>query len=85
MVHQLVGKVNYGRSLFERLERLGHPVHILNILYQMHPSISIFPNRDFYKKYIKNGPYVEMEPYFYNYLASKMYGAYSFINVKDEK
>ena len=77
--------MNYGISLFERLKRLGHPVHILNIQYPMHPSISIFPRRQFYQNYIKNGPNVEMEPYGYNYLTSKMYGEYAFINVKDGK
>jgi senataxin len=75
--------VNYGRSLFERLERLGHPVHLLNIQYRMHPSISLFPNREFYENNIKNGPNVEMEQYGYTYLTSEMYGAYAFINVAD--
>jgi senataxin len=83
LLHQLAEKVNYGRSLFERLEGLGHPVHILNIQYRMHPSISLFPNREFYENHIKNGPNVEMEPYGYPYLRSEMYGAYAFINVKD--
>jgi len=83
LVHQLAENVNYGRSLFERLERLGHPVHLLNIQYRMHPSISLFPNREFYENNIKNGPNVEMEPYGYTYLTSEMYGAYAFINVAD--
>eukprot|EP00253_Pinus_taeda_P033221 PITA_33221 len=83
VISKLAEKVNYGRSLFERLEALGHPVHILNIQYRMHPSISLFPNREFYENLIKNGPNVEMEPYGYTYLTSEMYGAYAFINVND--
>lgn len=83
VISKLAEKMKYGRSLFERLERLGHPVHLLNIQYRMHPSISLFPNREFYNNRIKNGPNVEMKPYGYTYLTSEMYGAYAFINVKD--
>ncbi|CAN0880600.1 TPR and ankyrin repeat-containing protein 1 [Linum grandiflorum] len=38
----------FGRSLFERLTLLHHPVHLLNIQYRMHPCISHFPNSIFY-------------------------------------
>ena len=45
MVYQFAGQVNYGRNLFERLERLGHDVHILNIQYRMHPIDKHFPKQ----------------------------------------
>jgi len=83
VISKLAEKMNYGRSLFERLEKLGHSVHILDIQYRMHPWISLFPNREFYGNSIKNGPNVEVEPYGYTYLTSEMYGAYKFINVAD--
>jgi len=85
LVHQLVEKINYGRSLFERLERLGHPIHLLNVQYHMHPLISLFPNVGLYDNRIENGPNVEMKPYGYGYLTSEIYGGYPFINTKDRR
>ncbi|KAL3838764.1 hypothetical protein ACJIZ3_023355 [Penstemon smallii] len=52
---QICEKVDFGRSLFERLAMLGHSKHLLNVQYRMHPSISLFPNREFYGNQIKNG------------------------------
>nr|DAD32598.1 TPA_asm: hypothetical protein HUJ06_011449 [Nelumbo nucifera] len=63
-------KAEFGRSLFERLVALGHETHLLNVQYRMHPSISLFPNLEFYKKHISDA-----------ILNDKMYGPYSFINV----
>jgi senataxin len=83
VISKLAEKMKYGRSLFERLERLGHPIHLLNIQYRMHPSISLFPNGEFYGNRIENGPNVEMKSHGYTYLTSEMYGTYAFINVKD--
>ncbi|KAB2600276.1 ATP-dependent helicase-like [Pyrus ussuriensis x Pyrus communis] len=40
-------KAVFGRSLFERLVQLGHEKLLLNVQYRMHPSISLFPNREF--------------------------------------
>ncbi|KAF2298165.1 hypothetical protein GH714_016701 [Hevea brasiliensis] len=36
----LSDEAGFGRSLFERLSSLGHPKHLLNMQYRMHPSIS---------------------------------------------
>lgn len=36
--------LNLEISLFERLERAGHPVHMLTVQYRMHPEIRAFPS-----------------------------------------
>lgn len=48
----------YDRSLFQRLEQCGHPVHLLNVQYRMHPSISAFPRAAFYDSKLMDGPNV---------------------------
>ena len=37
-------RLNLEISLFERLERAGHPVHMLTVQYRMHPEIRAFPS-----------------------------------------
>ena len=37
------------RSLFERLQKLGHPVTVLSVQYRMHPAIRAFPSDFFYQ------------------------------------
>uniref|UniRef100_A0A5B6ZB49 Helicase MAGATAMA 3 n=1 Tax=Davidia involucrata TaxID=16924 RepID=A0A5B6ZB49_DAVIN len=78
-------KAEFGRSLFERLVLLGHSKHLLNVQYRMHPSISLFPNKEFYDKRILDGPNVKERIYDRRFLRGKMYGSYSFINVTDGK
>ncbi|CAL5371477.1 unnamed protein product [Camellia sinensis] len=73
--------VEFGRSLFERLVLLGHKRHLLSIQYRMHPSISMFPNREFYDNMISDGPNVKERTYERRFLQGSMYGSYSFINV----
>ncbi|XAR73624.1 hypothetical protein NMG60_11007659 [Bertholletia excelsa] len=72
---------DFGRSLFERLVLLGHRKHLLNIQYRMHPSISLFPNMEFYENMIMDAPKVKEKGYEKRFLQEKMYGSYSFINV----
>ncbi|XP_031287022.1 uncharacterized protein LOC116145713 isoform X2 [Pistacia vera] len=74
-------EAGFGRSLFERLSSLGHPKHLLNTQYRMHPSISSFANSYFYQNQILDGPNVERKVYKKQYLPGKMFGSYSFINV----
>ncbi|KAK2967368.1 hypothetical protein RJ640_027034 [Escallonia rubra] len=73
--------VEFGRSLFERLVLLGHAKHLLNVQYRMHPSISLFPNEEFYDKQISDGPNVKESTYDMRFLNGNMFGSYSFINV----
>lgn len=60
---------------------LGHRKHLLNLQYRMHPSISLFPNREFYDNLILDAPNVKERKYERSYLHGNMYGSYSFINV----
>ncbi|XP_062110913.1 uncharacterized protein LOC133822556 isoform X2 [Humulus lupulus] len=72
---------NFGRSLFERLALLGHKKHLLNVQHRMHPSISSFPNKQFYSNKISDGQNVTQRSYSQSFMQGKMYGSYSFINV----
>ncbi|CAL1353525.1 unnamed protein product [Linum trigynum] len=75
-------EAEFGRSLFERLTLLAHPVHLLNIQYRMHPSISCFPNSIFYSGKIQDGENVKSSTYGKNgYLPGPMFGPYSFMSV----
>ncbi|XP_019172153.1 PREDICTED: probable helicase MAGATAMA 3 isoform X2 [Ipomoea nil] len=78
-------KAGFGRSLFERLVKLGHKKHLLNIQYRMHPSISLFPNKKFYKGKVMNGPNVKNITYEKLFLKGNMFGPYSFINISQGK
>ncbi|KAH7840877.1 hypothetical protein Vadar_022824 [Vaccinium darrowii] len=81
-------EAGFGRSLFERLSSFGHPKHLLNMQYRMHPSISSFPNSTFYFNQILDAPSVKRKSYEKQYLQGSMFGPYSFINViggKEEK
>ncbi|KAB1211382.1 putative helicase MAGATAMA 3 [Morella rubra] len=78
-------KADFGRSLFERLVTLGHPKHLLNVQYRMHPSVSLFPNREFYDQQILDGPNVKERGYEQRFLQGNIYGSYSFINIAHGK
>lgn len=88
MLNQISTNAKFGRSLFERLVKLGHRKHLLNLQYRMHPSISLFPNQEFYKNQISDAPNVKERSYKRCFLQGDMYGSYSFINLaygKEEK
>ncbi|CAN1804440.1 TPR and ankyrin repeat-containing protein 1 [Linum perenne] len=83
MVRSTAAKeAGFGRSLFERLTLLQHPVHLLDIQYRMHPCISNFPNSTFYSGSIKDGDNVKAPSYLKCYLPGEMFGPYSFLNVR---
>ena len=64
---------------------LGHKKLLLGIQHRMHPSISLFPNREFYDNKIMDGPNVIQNDYNKRFLPGEMYGSYSFINVPHGK
>ncbi|KAF8407481.1 hypothetical protein HHK36_006615 [Tetracentron sinense] len=78
---EICEKAEFGRSVFERMVSLGQKKHLLNVQYRMHPSISLFPNMEFYSKQILNAPNVQERSYEMQFLQENMYGPYSFINV----
>ncbi|PHU26722.1 hypothetical protein BC332_05054 [Capsicum chinense] len=74
-------EAKFGRSLFERLALLRFKKYLLNLQYRMQPSISSFPNREFYQKQIIDAPNVRSTGYQKHFLQGEIYGSYSFINV----
>ncbi|XP_060669325.1 uncharacterized protein LOC107410487 isoform X2 [Ziziphus jujuba] len=78
-------RAEFGRSLFERFSMQGYKKHLLSVQHRMHPSISLFPNREFYGGQILDGPNVQERSYSRRFLQDKMYGCYSFINVAQGK
>ncbi|CAK9156532.1 unnamed protein product [Ilex paraguariensis] len=78
---EICEKAEFGRSLFERQVLLGKGKHLLKVQYRMHPSISLFPNKEFYDNQIMDGPNVKEKTYERLFLKGTMFGPYSFINV----
>ena len=60
---------------------LKHEYHLLNVQYRMHPSISYFPNKEFYESRISDAPTVKERSYRKQFLHGSIYGPYSFVNV----
>lgn len=60
---------------------MGYGKHLLNVQYRMHPKISKFPVATFYDGKISDGPNVASKSYNMTFLASKIFGPYSFINI----
>ncbi|KAL8046967.1 hypothetical protein ABFX02_08G208100 [Erythranthe guttata] len=85
VISKICEKAGFGRSLFERLVMLGHNKHLLNIQYRMHPSISLFPNNEFYGNRISDGPNVRERAYEKRFIEEKIYGSFSFINITNGK
>ncbi|ONL99538.1 P-loop containing nucleoside triphosphate hydrolase superfamily protein [Zea mays] len=63
---------------------MGYSKHLLEVQYRMHPSISKFPNSNFYDNRISDGPIVRQEDYAKSYLPGPIYGAYSFIHIDND-
>ncbi|KAI3840153.1 hypothetical protein MKX03_014480 [Papaver bracteatum] len=74
-------KAGFGRSLFERFVSLKQEKHLLNVQYRMHPSISVFPNEQFYNKKILDASNVTERSFNKKFLQGSMYGSFSFIDV----
>ncbi|KAJ4958297.1 hypothetical protein NE237_025408 [Protea cynaroides] len=55
VLSNIASKYLYECSMFERLQRAGHPVVMLTKQYRMHPEISQFPSLHFYEKKLLNG------------------------------
>ncbi|KAF9597104.1 hypothetical protein IFM89_015933 [Coptis chinensis] len=86
MIHSEVSEIaGFGRSLFERLSAAGHPKHLLNMQFRMHPEISFFPNSIFYLSDILDAPNVKDHNYEKHCLPGPMFGPYSFISVSNGK
>ncbi|KAL5102073.1 hypothetical protein RYX36_006400 [Vicia faba] len=82
---KIADRAEFGRSLFERLVMLGYKKNMLNVQYRMHPSISMFPSKEFYDKQLSDAEIVRETSYNKRFLEGKMYGSYSFINISKGK
>ncbi|KAI3886220.1 hypothetical protein MKW92_018604 [Papaver armeniacum] len=80
---RVADEAGFGRSLFERLGLFEHTEDLLNMQYRMHPEISSFPNRKFYKDQMIDAPSVLHENFQKHYLPGPMFGPYSFINISN--
>ncbi|CAJ2652925.1 unnamed protein product [Trifolium pratense] len=82
---KIADQCGFGRSLFERLVMLGYERKMLNVQYRMHPSISLFPNKEFYDGKLFDASVVGKESYNKLFLEGEMYSSYSFINIAKGK
>ena len=64
---------------------MGYKRHMLNVQYRMHPSISIFPSKEFYDEQLADASIVKETSYNEHFLKGKMYGSYSFIDISKGK
>jgi senataxin len=71
--------------MFERLVMLGYKRKMLNVQYRMHPSISLFPCKEFYEEKLSDAAIVMEESYNKSFLEGEMYASYSFINISEGK
>ncbi|CAN1306121.1 Helicase SEN1 [Linum perenne] len=55
VLSSVASKFFYECSMFERLQRAGHPVTMLTKQYRMHPEICRFPSLHFYEGKLLNG------------------------------
>lgn len=74
----------FERSLFERLETGGHPVHLLDTQYRMHPSISAFPRKHFYGSLLKDGTNVSEASYTRSYHRHPALQPFTFLNLRSD-
>eukprot|EP01017_Pseudomicrothorax_dubius_P049349 TRINITY_DN9163_c0_g1_i1.p1 TRINITY_DN9163_c0_g1~~TRINITY_DN9163_c0_g1_i1.p1 ORF type:complete len:786 (+),score=119.54 TRINITY_DN9163_c0_g1_i1:63-2420(+) len=46
----------YALSMFQRMQKCGYPIHMLDTQYRMHPMICEFISREFYDNRLQNAP-----------------------------
>lgn len=80
---QNLQQIGYGRSLFGRLSLLCHTKCNLDIQYRMHPSISHFPNKKFFKQKLLDSPITVDKGKTIPVLPECLSGAYRFMDVSD--
>ncbi|KAL5699448.1 hypothetical protein ACHQM5_030351 [Ranunculus cassubicifolius] len=81
VLSQVASKFLYECSMFERLQRAGHPVVMLAKQYRMHPEICKFPSYHFYENKLLNGG--QMTSKNAPFHESKYLGPYLFFDVVD--
>ena len=74
-------RLGFNRSLFERLESIGHPVHFLDTQYRCHPDIAAFPSRRFYDGKLQNGVNVRSSEYAKPYHQHVQFAPFKFFDL----
>lgn len=74
-------KFKYNESLFVRMfNKFPSRVHMLNVQFRMHPEISQFPSREFYRDKLLDGPENHLKTR-REWHASDVFGPYRFFDV----
>lgn len=81
VLSNVASKYLYQCSMFERLQRAGHPVIMLTEQYRMHPEICWFPSLHFYDRKLVNGD--QMSDKSASFHATEGLGPYLFFDVVD--
>ncbi|KAH7865286.1 hypothetical protein Vadar_004656 [Vaccinium darrowii] len=81
VLSNVASKYLYQCSMFERLQRAGHPVIMLTEQYRMHPEICRFPSLHFYDKKLVNGN--QMSDKSASFHETEGLGPYLFFDVVD--
>ncbi|KAK3035534.1 hypothetical protein RJ639_034739, partial [Escallonia herrerae] len=81
VLSNIASKYLYQCSMFERLQRAGHPVIMLTKQYRMHPEISHFPSLHFYNSQLLNGD--EMSSKAAPFHKTESLGPYLFFDIID--
>jgi senataxin len=85
VLSQKAASFNYEQSLFVRIQN-NHKdsVYLLDVQYRMHPEISKFPSKEFYKSRLRDGPNMK-EINKRSWHSIKDYGPYRFFNIRGQQ
>ncbi|XLU25568.1 uncharacterized protein [Arachis hypogaea] len=81
VLSNVASKYLYECSMFERLQRAGHPVIMLTEQYRMHPEICKFPSLHFYDNKLLNGSQMSRKSAPFH--QTKCLGPYVFYDITD--
>ncbi|GLU21867.1 hypothetical protein SLE2022_379790 [Rubroshorea leprosula] len=81
VLSNIASKFLYECSMFERLQRAGHPVVMLTKQYRMHPEICRFPSLHFYENKLLNGDNMSSKSAAFH--GTECFGPYVFYDVVD--
>ncbi|XP_030499717.2 uncharacterized protein LOC115715063 isoform X1 [Cannabis sativa] len=80
VLSNVASKFLFECSMFERLQKAGHPVVMLTKQYRMHPEICWFPSLHFYERKLLNG---EMSSKLAPFHETEALGPYVFYDIVD--
>lgn len=85
VLSQEAALLKYEQSLFVRMfNRYPDRIHMLDIQFRMHPEISVFPSKEFYRDKLKDGPNNHLNTS-RNWHANTIFGPYRFFDVAGQQ